>query len=431
MAGVDPRVVEYKQEFHQRILERMDRRLSQDKQALRRAVIHIIDALLAKEGVPAWLRQEPEDLKDELVSNVLGFGPLSTYLEDQSIDEIMVNGPAHIFIERHGKIERTERFFLDETHFRTVVDRMLRPIGKSLNDLTPYVDGRLEDGSRINVIIPPLAIDGAMLTIRKFKQDPITVDRLVTEYGSFTQDLADFMQIVVRNRMNVVISGGSGAGKTTMLNVLSRFIPEGERIITIEDSAELKLNQPHVGRLETRMPNFEGKGVVTIRDLVRNALRMRPDRIVVGECRGGEAIDMLQAMNTGHDGSLTTVHANSTYDVLSRLETMCTMSGLDVPPTVIRKMMASAVDIIIQVSRLGDGARRVMEVSEVLGLSDGEIQLQTLFRYERDYVSSEGEILGELKAIGNFPTFMNKVVTNERETLEKIFVSNRMESYTP
>ena len=427
--AIDPRAVGYKQEFHEKILQRMDRRMSADREELRRAVIHIIDAILAKEGVPAWLHIGPEELREELVSNVLGFGPLESFLQDSSVDEIMVNGTRSIWIERHGKITRTERFFLDDTHFRTVIDRMLRPIGKTLNDLNPYVDGRLEDGSRINVIIPPLALDGTLLTIRKFKQEPITVQRLVHEYGSFSDDLADFLKIVVRNRMNVVISGGSGAGKTTMLNVLSKFIPEGERIITIEDSAELKLPQPHVGRLESRLPNYEGKGLVTIRDLVRNALRMRPDRIVVGECRGGEAIDMLQAMNTGHDGSLTTVHANSTFDVLSRLETMCSMSGLDVPPSVIRKMIASAVDIILQVSRLGDGTRKVVEVSEVLGISDGEIQLQTLFRYERDYVSKEGEILGELKVTGNFPTFMNKVVPTEREVLERIFVSNRMENF--
>jgi pilus assembly protein CpaF len=427
---IDPRAVQYKKDFHTKILARMDRRMSADKDELRRAVIHLIDTLLGQDGVPAWLQVEPEELKEELVANVLGFGPIETFLHDPSIDEIMVNGSENIWIERHGKITRTDRFFLDDVHFRTVIDRMLRPIGKALNDLSPYVDGRLEDGSRINVVIPPLAIDGAMLTIRKFKEDPITVERLVSEYGSFTQDLADFLHIMVRNRKNVVISGGSGAGKTTMLNVISRFIPEGERIVTIEDSAELKLSQPHVGRLEARVANYEGKGSVSIRDLVRNALRMRPDRIVVGECRGGEAIDMLQAMNTGHDGSLTTVHANSSYDVLSRLETMCSMSGLDIPPTVIRKMIGSAIDLIIQVARMGDGTRKVVEVSEVLGLTEGEIQLQTLFRYERDYVSKEGEILGELRPIGNFPTFMNKVVPSEREVLERIFVSNRMEKFS-
>lgn len=427
LAEVDPRLVEYMQGFHGRILERMDRRRSSDKDELRREVDKIIDQLLSREGVPAWLEYEPDELKTELLTNVLGYGPLEVFLEDPEIDEIMVNGPRKIYVEKKGKLEFTSRFFLDETHMRTVIDRMLRVIGKSVNELNPYVDGRLEDGSRINVIIPPLSLDGPMLTIRKFKREPLSPAKLV-KLGSITETLEQFLEIAVRNRKNVIISGGSGSGKTTMLNVLSGFIPENERIITIEDSAELKLSQPHVGRLETRVANYEGKGSVTIRDLVRNALRMRPDRIVVGECRGGEAIDMLQAMNTGHEGSLTTVHANSTYDVLARLETMCTMAGLEIPATVIRKMIASAVDIIISVGRLGDGSRKVVEVSEVLGLTDGEIQLQSLFRYERDYVSSEGDILGELRVLGNFPSFLNKVVKSERDELEEIFVRRRMEN---
>ncbi len=424
---VDARVVEYKQGFHSRILERMDRRLGADRDELRKEVGRIVDQILSREGVPAWLGQDPAELRSELLANVLGFGPIEPYLEDPGVDEVMINGPRSIYVEREGHILPTGRFFLDETHLRTVIDRMLRPIGKVVNELNPYVDGRLEDGSRVNVIIPPLAIDGPMLTIRKFKREPLTIDRLI-QVNCFTEDLAEFLRILVRNRKNVVISGGSGTGKTTMLNVLSGFIPATERIITIEDSAELKLVQPHVGRLETRIANYEGKGTVTIRDLVRNALRMRPDRIVVGECRGGEAIDMLQAMNTGHDGSLTTVHANSTFDVLARLETMCTMAGLEIPPLVIRKMIASAINIILHLARMGDGTRKVVEVSEVVGLVDGEIQLQSLFRYERDYVSKEGEILGDLKVTGNFPSFMNRVVTSEREILEDIFVRRRMEN---
>ncbi len=419
----------FKKEVHRKILERLERNVNYDHQQLRRRVEEMVEYILQSETIPEYVEQSREELKEELLRNILGFGPIEEFLSDPEVDEIMVNGYDRIYIEKRGRIHLTDRSFMDENHLRMVIDRMLRPIGKAVNDLTPYVDGRLEDGSRINVIIPPLAIDGPMVTIRKFPDNPLTLDDLIEKYGSLTREIADFLRIAVRNRKNIVISGGSGSGKTTLLNVLSSFIPPDERILTIEDSAELKLQQPHVGRMETRMPNFEGKGLVTIRDLVRNALRMRPDRIVVGECRGGEALDMLQAMNTGHDGSLTTVHASSPTDVLYRLETMCTMSGLDIPVSAIRRQIASAIDLIVHVSRFGDGTRKVVKVSEVLGMHDEEIVLQDLFEYRKNYVSKEGAILGEIVVLGNVPSFMDKLEPQEREVCERIFILGKMEEY--
>ena len=385
--------------------------------------------ILDTEHIPDYIEQGREQLQRDILENILGFGPIEEYLRDPEVDEIMINTYQSIWIEKYGKLFETNRRFLDDTHLKLVVERMLRPIGKTVNDLNPFADGRLDDGSRINVVIPPLAIDGPLITIRKFPDIPLTINDLITKYNSLTEDLAEFLQIIVRNRKNVIISGGSGSGKTTMLNCLSAYIPSDERIVTIEDSAELQLKQPHVGRLETRLPNFEGKGKVSIRDLVRNALRMRPDRIVVGECRGGEAIDMLQAMNTGHDGSLTTVHANSPADALVRIETMCTMSGLDIPAYSLKTQIASAIDIIVHISRFGDGSRKVVKVSEVIEFNKDELVLQDLFAYKKDYVSTEGEILGNLEATGNIPGFINNVIPEERQTLERIFIENRMKGF--
>jgi len=420
----------FKREVHQKILDRLERGSTFDKKELTKRVQAVVETVLSQDLIPDFIEQGRDELKTEILQNILGFGPLEELMCDPDVDEIMVNNFDNIWIEKFGKLHKTDMRFLDAAHLRMVIERMLRPIGKTVNDLQPFADGRLEDGSRINVVIPPLAVDGPLVTIRRFPETPLTIDDLIHEHNSLTEELAEFLRLVVRNRKNIIISGGSGSGKTTLLNVLSAFIPKGERVITIEDSAELQLKQPHVGRLETRLPNFEGKGLITIRDLVRNALRMRPDRIVVGECRGGEAIDMLQAMNTGHDGSLTTVHANSPHDVIIRLETMCTMSGLDIPSYALKAQILSAVDIIVHISRFGDGSRKVVRVSEVLDIKGNEIVLQDLFEYRKDYVSREGEILGSLETTGNLPTFINNVVHQEREVMERMFITDKMEGFT-
>ena len=415
------RILRFKKDFHQRILDQIDRRQSLNKYELKHQVESIIDRIFAREDLPAFVGMTKEDFKKETYDNVLGYGPLEDLLADDHVDDIMVVGSHKIFVEKDGKLTLSNRAFLDDQHLRTTIDRMLRVIGKSVNDLNPYADGRLEDGSRINVVVPPLSIDGPQITIRKFPQNPLTMQDLIDRHHSLTEGLAQYLKIAVRNRKNILVSGGSGSGKTTLLNALSNYIPDDERIVTIEDTAELKLTQPHLARMETRQPNFEGKGTVSIRDLVRNALRMRPDRIVVGECRGGEAIDMLQAMNTGHDGSLTTVHANSPEDVLLRLETMCTMAGLDIPLSSIRKQIASAVDLIIQVGRFGDGSRRIIAVTEILAMKDGEYVLQDLFLFHRELVLPDGTIQGELRWTGKAPKNLESFVKEEREMLEKIF----------
>ncbi|MBI4869947.1 MAG: CpaF family protein [Candidatus Riflebacteria bacterium] len=415
------RILRFKKDFHQRILDQIDRRLSQSKHDLRRQVESITDRIFAREELPAFLGMTKEAFKKETYDNILGYGPLEDLLAADNVDDIMVIRFDKVYVERDGKLQFTGLSFLDEQHLRTVIDRMLRVIGKSVNDLSPYADGRLEDGSRINVVVPPLALDGPQVTIRKFPTNPLTIRDLIDRYHSLTDGLADFLRIAVRNRKNIVVSGGSGTGKTTLLNALSNFISADERIVTIEDTAELKLPQPHVSRMETRQPNFEGKGLVSIRDLVRNALRMRPDRIVVGECRGGEAIDMLQAMNTGHDGSLTTIHANSPEDVLMRIETMCSMAGLDLPLPSIRKQVASAIDLIIQVGRFGDGARRIIAVTEIVELKNNEYVLQDLFTFHRELVREDGSIEGELRLTGKTPKNLESFVQAERDTLAALF----------
>ncbi|MBI4869339.1 MAG: CpaF family protein [Candidatus Wallbacteria bacterium] len=419
------RILRFKKDFHQRILDQIDRRQSLNKYELKAQVESITEKIFAREELPPFLGLTKEQFKKETFDNVLGYGPLEDLLNEAGVDDIMVVGYAKIFAEKDGKLQLTNRSFLDEQHLRTVIDRMLRVIGKSVNDLNPYADGRLEDGSRINVVVPPLALDGPQITIRKFPSNPHTMEDLIHKFGSVTQGLADFMRIAVRNRKNIVISGGSGTGKTTLLNALSNAIPDDERIVTIEDTAELKLRQPHVARMETRQPNFEGKGVVTIRDLVRNALRMRPDRIVVGECRGGEAIDMLQAMNTGHDGSLTTIHANSPEDVLLRLETMCTMAGLDIPLASIRKQIGAAIDLIVQVARFGDGTRRVIAVTEILEAQDHAYTLQDLFLFHRELVREDGRIEGDLRPTGKTPKSFESFVQSERDQLKEIFSAGK------
>jgi pilus assembly protein CpaF len=340
----------------------------------------------------------------EVINEVLGFGPIQPLLDDPDVSEIMVNGPKSIYVEKNGQLTKTGVTFENNDQVLRVIDRIILPLGRRIDAETPTVDARLPDGSRVNAVIPPVAIDGASITIRKFRKDKLSVQQLI-EFGSLTQSMAEFLRACVLSRLNIVVSGGTGSGKTTLLNVLSSMIPETERIITIEDAAELQLQQDHVLRLETRPANLEGKGMVTIRDLVRNALRMRPDRIIVGECRGGETFDMLQAMNTGHDGSLTTLHANTSRDALSRLETMVMMAGLDLPIKVIRQQVSSAVDLIIQQTRLQGGERKIVAITEVAGMEGDTIVLTDIFRFEQTGISPAGKVIGQVKPTGIRPLF--------------------------
>lgn len=338
----------------------------------------------------------------ELVSEITGYGPITHLLEDHSIDEIMVNGPNQIYIERHGKLELTDATFRDDSHVLHIIERIVAPLGKRIDESSPLVDARLPDGSRVNATIPPASLNGPVLTIRKFSARPYSISDLIS-FGTLSTDMAAFIKACVEGRMNIVVGGGTGSGKTTTLNVLSTFIPSTERIVTIEDAAELSLQQNHVVRLEARPPNIEGKGRISIRDLVINSLRMRPDRIVVGEVRGGEALDMLQAMNTGHDGSLTTGHANSPRDLLSRLETMVLMAGVELPVRAIREQISSAVDVIVFQSRYKDGTRKINKITEVLGMEGDIITLQDIFTFEPAGVNENGTVIGNFRATGVIP----------------------------
>ena len=350
----------------------------------------------------------PQDIRQQIYHEILdeltGYGPIQPLLEDPDISEVMVNGPKKVFIEKSGKVTKSPITFDDDSHVLRIIDRIILPLGRRVDADTPTVDARLPDGSRVNAIIPPVAIDGPSITIRKFKKDKLSIEQLI-KYDSLTANMGEFIRACVLAHLNIVISGGTGSGKTTLLNVLSGFIPEEERIVTIEDAAELQLQQDHVVRLETKAPNVDGKGSVMIRDLVRNSLRMRPDRIIVGECRGGEALDMLQAMNTGHDGSLTTLHANSPRDALSRLETMVLMAGMDLPLKVVRQQISSAVDLIIQQTRLKDGSRKVTAITEVVGMEGDTVVLTDIFKFDQQGVAQGGRILGELKPTGIRPIF--------------------------
>ncbi len=350
----------------------------------------------------------PDDVRrmifKDVLDDMLGFGPIQPLLDDVNISEIMVNGPKKIYVEKKGQLIRTNVMFDDDAHVMRIIERIILPLGRRIDADSPTVDARLPDGSRVNAVIPPVALDGPSITIRKFLKDKLTTDQLV-ELGTLTQKMAEFLKACVVARLNIIISGGTGSGKTTLLNVLSTFIPDNERILTIEDAAELQLQQDHVLRLETKTANMDGTGQTTVRDLVRNSLRMRPDRIVIGECRGGEALDMLQAMNTGHDGSLTTLHANSPRDALSRLETMVLMAGVELPLKVIRQQVSSAVDLIVQQSRLKDGSRKITAITEVAGMEGEIIVLTDIFKFEQTGVAEGGKILGDVKPTGIRPQF--------------------------
>ena len=402
--------------IHRQLVETMDLknvdtevgRDSQKKAILREKTKTVVVELLEKEEHPFRSREEIQRLVKEILDEALELGPIQDLLADDSVSEIMVNRKDQIYVERNGKLTLTNVGFSGTSQLLQVIERIVSPLGRRIDEKTPYVDARLVDGSRVHAIIPPLSIQGPMLTIRKFAKHRITYKDLV-KFGSMTEEMADFLRSCIEAHLNTIISGGTGSGKTTLLNVLSSFIPEGERILTVEDAAELQLPQEHWGRLETRPANLEGQGAVTIRDLVRNTLRMRPDRIVVGECRGGEALDMLQAMNTGHDGSMTTVHSNSPRDCIARMETLVMMAGMDLPAKAIREQIASAVDIIVQQSRLTDGSRKVTAITEVVGMQGDIVTLQDIFVYKQTGLNKDRKVVGKYVATGFIPKFVDEL----------------------
>ncbi len=371
-------------------------------------------------NLPTTLRDQ---LFHDIVDDMLGFGPLQPLLDDPDISEVMVNGPKRIYVERKGKLTKTNITFENDAQVLRIIEKIILPLGRRIDADSPMVDARLPDGSRVNAVIPPVAIDGPTITIRKFQKGKLSVEQLI-QFGSLTKNMADFIRACVMARLNIIISGGTGSGKTTLLNVLSSFIPEDERIVTIEDAAELKMQQDHVVRMESKPANSEGRNSVTIRDMVRNSLRMRPDRIIVGEVRGGESLDMLQAMNTGHDGSLTTLHANTPRDSISRLETMCMMAGMDLPVRVIREQIASAIDLIIQQSRLKDGSRKVTSITEIAGMEGDTVVMTDIFRFEQTGTSPDGKVLGDLKPTGIRPLFSPRLEAAGLKLGPEIFGAN-------
>ncbi|MBI5419070.1 MAG: CpaF family protein [Deltaproteobacteria bacterium] len=400
---------ELKSTIHRKLIDRLDLSTVAELTAeqLSGIIKAVVENMIAQEGIPLT-RTEREKLVVEIQHETLGLGPLEPLLQDPEISDILVNGSARVYVERHGKIAKTDVTFKDNEHLMAVIERIVSKVGRRVDEASPLVDARLADGSRVNVIIPPLSIDGPAMSIRRFGVCPLKMENLLAN-GSLTEEMAATFEAMVRARMNILVSGGTGAGKTTFLNILSASIPDDERIITVEDAAELILQQEHTVRLETRPSNIEGKGAVTQRDLVRNALRMRPDRIIVGEVRGGEALDMLQAMNTGHDGSISTVHANSPRDALSRIETMVLMAGFELPSKAIREQIASALNVIIQLSRMSDGTRKIVNVSEVTGMEGEVVVMQDIFVYEKRGLDREGKVAGEFRATGVRPKFLDAV----------------------
>ncbi len=396
--GSDPK--NWKVELHKRLLDNLNlSALETASESELRSEISSIAGEALEELAVVLNREERATLNQDLFDEVTGLGPLEPLLKDDTINDILVNGPHQVFIERNGKLQLTDTSFKDEKHLLRIIDKIVSAVGCRVDESNPYVDARLADGSRFNAMVPPIAVDGSLVSIRKFTQDKLAIDDLVN-FGAFTEEMAAYLQAAVSTRLNIIVSGGTGSGKTTTLNALSSFIDDAERILTIEDTAELQLQQTHVGRMESRPPNVEGKGAVTQRDCLRNALRMRPDRIIVGETRGDEVIDMLQAMNTGHDGSMTTIHANSARDGVSRLENMISMAGMEMPLKAVRAQISSAVNLVVQVSRLQDGSRRMVSITEVTGMEGEVISMQEVFRYQRVGLTPDSKIIGHFTATG-------------------------------
>lgn len=404
---IDP-YTKLKIKIHKKVIEEMGRQLEGEGESnlnerLEKLVSEAIDGEVS--FIP---RGDKQRIVNEIVDEAVGFGPIHPLLNDESVSEVMVNGPNQVYVERKGKLELTDVVFRNDEHVLHIIEKIVAPIGRRIDESSPMVDARLPDGSRVNAIIPPISLVGPSITIRKFSKDPLTIDDLLG-FDTLSLEMAAFLEAAVKSKLNVVVSGGTGSGKTTTLNVLSSFIPHDERIVTIEDAAELQLRQDHVVSLETRPANIEGKGAITIRDLVKNSLRMRPERIVVGEVRSGEALDMLQAMNTGHDGSLTTGHANSPRDMLARLETMVLMAGMELPVRAIREQISSAIDIIVQQSRLRDGSRKITHITEVQGMEGDIIVLQDLFIFEQSGIGEDGNIIGSFRSTGIRPKFIHQL----------------------
>ncbi len=400
---------ELKARVHRILIKKLDlaKLENTDPATVQNDVKKVIERILDEENAPLS-GLEREQVQADVLNELFGLGPLEPLLADKSVSDILVNGWRNVYIERRGKLEKAEATFRDDSHLMQIIDRIVSRIGRRVDELSPMVDARLPDGSRVNAIIPPLSIDGPILSIRRFGTEPLTIKNLL-EFKTFTPPLVQMLEACVKSRLNVLISGGTGAGKTTLLNCLSSFIPHDERLVTIEDSAELLLQQTHVVRLETRPPNIEGRGEVTQRSLLRNALRMRPDRIIVGEVRGDESVDMLQAMNTGHDGGMTTIHANAPRDALSRLETMIAMANLRISDKAMRQQISSAINLIIQVSRLGDGSRKVVSVSEIIGMEGEIITMQEIYRFVRTGIGPRGEVLGQFRPTGIRPRFSERL----------------------
>jgi len=422
--GLKPEFQELKFTLHRKLVDKINLEAlatidnQRVRSEIRQALLSLIDA------EPTLLSSlEKQQICDEVLDEVFGLGPLEPLLQDATISDILVNGCRQVYVERKGLLELTSVTFRDDQHLLRIIDKIVSQVGRRVDESTPMVDARLSDGSRVNAIIPPLALDGPLMSIRRFAQDKLTAPDLV-DRKAMTAGMMELLESAVKSRLNIIISGGTGSGKTTLLNVLSGFIPEDERIVTIEDAAELQLQQDHVVRMETKVANVEGKGAVSIRDLVRNSLRMRPDRIVVGECRGGEALDMLQAMNTGHDGSLTTIHANSPRDALSRLETLVLMAGMELPVKVIRQQVSGAIDLIVQQSRLKDGTRKVTAITEVAGMEGDTIVLTDIFRFEQTGVTTDGKVVGQLKPSGIRPLFTPRLEAAGFKLPPEVFGAN-------